>query len=1519
MSVVVTAALGGAAVAWASPATVGLPAALAQTKPSRLSSALYSGIECYRRGEYEQAASFFQQAQAGRDSLPAETRQELDKYLKLNDMALQARKDGRDQLLRAEAASAAGRAHEAATLLKGLTTNPFLSPEDHQKALKLNSTLVTQVSKVESGPTDGGTILEARAKVRQGREFLNKYMFTPAETLAREAAKMHVTWTAGEDTPLKLLDDVGRMRQDPKILLQGARAALTRGDYDDAEKLATMAEKQQGIARKLWPIGDSPSKVRKDIAAARRGVPVKNEGSSAPVATPTSNPKDKEPAKVESFKKNLINWMTPGKPDPKNDGTPDGSVGQATPKPTADTKPTTHAKATKETSIKTVSGEVVNAAMPVGDAKVTPAPTAATNGKRSSIPNDEAHKLLKEARKALAENRVEDARKLLTRARETKTTYSWNEYWWDPDQPDKVEADLRRAEAKRNGGDTVAKRNGGDTVAKRNGGDTVAKRNGGDTVAKVAAPVVDSNKPMTRDEARAQLKKARDMMKTGKLDEATRLACQVRAVAPKGSWGLFDDSPEKVVLDVRKMKDRRDREESERLLAQARKALQEGHLEEARAKATRAEELHGPYNVWEFGDRPQRLLSEVAVAETKSRRGKPTPESPKPDTVVAQAPMSKPIPAPAPVPTPTPTQVVKSGGPTPTDQVPPLSPPGAVADARLVEARKLLADARVATRAGDLELATKLATQVQMMGVAQDRLGNDTPDAVLQEIMRLREPAAGTAMVSLPPKPPATDPITIHARELVVEARRLQAEGKLVEAREKALEAQKFAANFQADEDRPERALLELAGLAQKRIENLMTAANDAANPEEILGQAHQLAVGFALDTQPIDAKRTSLRPAPAPEPTIAQAPVVVPPTPPVTPPLSPSMPPSTPPGSGTEEASAPPVPPDQQGLRLLDQARVEITKGNTATARKLAEEAFKGPYGGPVQAQAEFVLHSIDAEEFNQRRNQANRSFDAALSAYHRKDLSQARGILAAVDVTLLDRDKALRYKEIMRAPEMNPPAVAQVSDHAPGAAHVNVTDDPGTQKSMPTDPGTQKSMPTGDNNAKDNNNFAAKVAGLQEIQFQHMREEGLKAQRDAIESMRRGEADRALEILNAYLDDLGRTNLDPNKAAMLRRGVESRAQQFSAAREQMLKATADKDRADTFKTMMNSKVQADEQKRELVKQQMKQYNDLFKAGKYREAELCAAKAHEIDPDNVAASAGMHIAKMAGRKEDYRELKGGKEELVLRGLNDTDDEGPHLNIHKPMSFSDDFGPRTKNRRGMKDLEFNSLRSEKDREIERRLMNPISFQFENKPLKKVLEEIGDLSGINVVPDIRALNEKGISLDLPMTQKLEGISLKSALNIVLDQAKLTYVIKNEVLTVTTPERARGGMQSKTYQVADLVVPIENYTVGGHADLQNVTDKINNTRGGFVNSMTTPYTGTMSLTNGTNVGTPANGEVSPGTVSPGATTSGSVANQPPSRSPLPIGGAMASKNRAPGQTMEEVLINLIVNTIEPNSWE
>jgi hypothetical protein len=107
--------------------------------------------------------------------------------------------------------------------------------------------------------------------------------------------------------------------------------------------------------------------------------------------------------------------------------------------------------------------------------------------------------------------------------------------------------------------------------------------------------------------------------------------------------------------------------------------------------------------------------------------------------------------------------------------------------------------------------------------------------------------------------------------------------------------------------------------------------------------------------------------------------------------------------------------------------------------------------------------------------------------------------------------------------------------------------------------------------------------------------------------------------------------------------------------------------------------------------------------------------------------------------------------------------------------------------------------------IEKALNAPISMDFKDEPLAQVINDLRDWTGLNIVPDKVAFDEEGISLKRPFTIRLEGVALKSALNLLLQQAQLTYVVKDEVLLITTKARARGKLVTKTYAVADLLAP------------------------------------------------------------------------------------------------------------------
>lgn len=112
------------------------------------------------------------------------------------------------------------------------------------------------------------------------------------------------------------------------------------------------------------------------------------------------------------------------------------------------------------------------------------------------------------------------------------------------------------------------------------------------------------------------------------------------------------------------------------------------------------------------------------------------------------------------------------------------------------------------------------------------------------------------------------------------------------------------------------------------------------------------------------------------------------------------------------------------------------------------------------------------------------------------------------------------------------------------------------------------------------------------------------------------------------------------------------------------------------------------------------------------------------------------------------------------------------------------------------------------------LNDPTTLEFIETPLKDVIDYLKDLHGIEIQIDAKALETSGLGTDVPVTRNLKGISLRSALRLVLKDLDLSYIIKNEVLLITTPEVATETVVTKVYPVGDLVLPIPSgFSAGG----------------------------------------------------------------------------------------------------------
>src|SRR5262249_36312570 len=99
-------------------------------------------------------------------------------------------------------------------------------------------------------------------------------------------------------------------------------------------------------------------------------------------------------------------------------------------------------------------------------------------------------------------------------------------------------------------------------------------------------------------------------------------------------------------------------------------------------------------------------------------------------------------------------------------------------------------------------------------------------------------------------------------------------------------------------------------------------------------------------------------------------------------------------------------------GRQLLDQAALELQKGDLEMARKLAVQAHNLG-GSPEQARG--LLTQTSAEAFNRKKRPAEKSFVAAVEAHGNKDYSHALSVFVLIDPQLLSPDKKHKRDELM------------------------------------------------------------------------------------------------------------------------------------------------------------------------------------------------------------------------------------------------------------------------------------------------------------------------------------------------------------------------------------------------------------------------------------------------------------------------------------------------------------------------
>ena len=319
-----------------------------------------------------------------------------------------------------------------------------------------------------------------------------------------------------------------------------------------------------------------------------------------------------------------------------------------------------------------------------------------------------------------------------------------------------------------------------------------------------------------------------------------------------------------------------------------------------------------------------------------------------------------------------------------------------------------------------------------------------------------------------------------------------------------------------------------------------------------------------------------------------------------------------------------------------------------------------------------------------------------------------------------------------------------------------------------------------------------------------------------DALEESRRegkNDPQMARQILKRSVQTIDASDLDSDTKAKLRSRMESQLRILF--REQQ---RSDADMADRTRALAQASARSVRQTAELSRQQqdkqlLDEFRGLLNQGQYTSATRVAEQVVQNSPDNVAALASQLQGQLADRYAQNEFVENARQQGWWNTLQAVEVSAIPQPDNRPIVFpgAKEWEELTKRREKYKAPTLAPVSPAEER-IRKALTKSITFDFRETPLSDVAKFVQDFAGINVIVDQEGLDEAGVDADEPVTLNLQDIPLKSSMKLLLGPLDLAYLIQDDVLLITSKEKAESILVTKVYPVADLVIPIANFNSG-----------------------------------------------------------------------------------------------------------
>jgi hypothetical protein len=216
-----------------------------------------------------------------------------------------------------------------------------------------------------------------------------------------------------------------------------------------------------------------------------------------------------------------------------------------------------------------------------------------------------------------------------------------------------------------------------------------------------------------------------------------------------------------------------------------------------------------------------------------------------------------------------------------------------------------------------------------------------------------------------------------------------------------------------------------------------------------------------------------------------------------------------------------------------------------------------------------------------------------------------------------------------------------------------------------------------------------------------------------------------------------------------------------------------------------------------EKISQQLSTVRSLRRDGKVEEANRIVKDLVARYPANLAVQVAAETSGMSDRVNEVRQMRAEGERRRLLVYQDVD-RSAMLPIGD-IEFPKDWAEKTKMRKSQQ----NPLTA-RERAILEALSKPITLDLKDGKFYDVIDQLQTLLGQPLVTDEDALKQANVGDDSTVTSRAKRpTAARTVLRQVLSQLQLTYVIKDQTIYITTPEKARAMMVTRTYYLGDVL--------------------------------------------------------------------------------------------------------------------